>query len=299
MWSDWEMQALAELQTLISRHAGGALGQPLLSGIAIGATTVTSQPIHGMYEPVVAILAQGAKRIGLGDTAFDCREGDYIVMPLDLPVTSHVTEASVRKPYLAAVMALRPALVASLLLEAGSVDSDEAAAIHVSNASPELVDAFVRLLCLAERPQDVAIMQPMIEREIVWRLLCGDQGGLVRQIGLADSRLSKIGHAIRWIRENYASSFLIEDLAERVAMSPTSFHRHFRAATAMSPLQYQKQIRLQIARTRLVSNSEDIASIGFSVGYESPSQFTREYARLFGAPPSRDTFHGSRVATVT
>jgi AraC-like DNA-binding protein len=294
------MQNLTELQALIARLAGGTMGNAVLSGIAVAATSVTSVPIHGMYEPVFAILAQGAKRIGLGDAAFDCGAGDYIVMPLDLPVTSNVTEASVAKPYLAAVMALRPAVVATLLLEAGSVErgSDEAAAIRVSRAPAELVDAFARLLRLAEQPSDVAIMQPMIEREIVWRLLCGEQGRLVRQIGLADSRLSKIGHAIRWIRENYASSFLIEELAERVAMSPTSFHRHFRAATAMSPLQYQKQIRLQMARARLVSSSEDIASVGFSVGYESPSQFTREYARLFGAPPSRDTFHGSRVAAV-
>ncbi len=128
----------------------------------------------------------------------------------------------------------------------------------------------------------------MLEREIVWRLLCGEQGALVRRIGLADSRLSKISHATRWIREHYAETVRIEELAERVAMSPTSFHRHFRAATTMSPLQYQKQIRLQEARSRLMAMPGDVAGIGFSVGYDSPSQFSREYARLFGPPPSRD-----------
>jgi transcriptional regulator GlxA family with amidase domain len=119
-------------------------------------------------------------------------------------------------------------------------------------------------------------------------LLCSDHGGRVRQIGLADSRLSRISRAIRWIRENYAETFRIEDLARQVAMSPTSFHRHFRAVTAMSPLQYQKQIRLQEARSLLMTKSDDVANIGFSVGYDSPSQFSREYARMFGAPPRHD-----------
>jgi transcriptional regulator GlxA family with amidase domain len=118
--------------------------------------------------------------------------------------------------------------------------------------------------------------------------LCSEQGSLVRQIGLADSRLARVNQAIRWIREHFAETLRIQDLAERVAMSPTSFHRHFRAATAMSPLQYQKRIRLQEARSRLMTRTDDVAGIGFSVGYESPSQFSREYARLFGAPPGRD-----------
>ncbi len=200
-------------------------------------------------------------------------------------------EASKETPYLAAAFNLRPEIVASLLLEAGPGErsADEPPVIGVSDAPAELLDAFVRYLRLLGRPADLPILRPMIEREIVWRLLCGNQSNLVRQIGLADSRLSKISHAIRWIREHYAETLHIEALAERVAMSPTSFHRHFRAATAMSPLQYQKQIRLQEARSRLMARTDDIARIGFSVGYDSPSQFSREYARLFGAPPSRDT----------
>jgi transcriptional regulator GlxA family with amidase domain len=132
------------------------------------------------------------------------------------------------------------------------------------------------------------VLRPLIEREIVWRLLCGEQGEIVRQIGLADSRLSRIRRAIRAIRERYAEPLEIEVLAKQVAMSPTSFHRHFRAATAMSPLQYQKQIRLQQARSRLMANGDDVAKVGFSVGYDSPSQFSREYTRFFGAPPGRD-----------
>ena len=239
---------------------------------------------------MVAVVVQGAKRIVLADRVFDARAGEYSVVTLELPLTFSVTEASEAAPYLAIALPLKPELIASLLLEAGPGErgSDEAPAIGVSQAPPDLLEPFVRLMRLLDRPSDIPIMRPMIEREIVWRLLRGDQGGLVRQIGVVDGRLAKVGHAIRWIREHYAEAFRIETLAEYAGMSPTSLHRHFRAVTAMSPLQYQKQIRLQEARSRLIASAEDVASIGFSVGYESPSQFSREYARLFGSPPRRD-----------
>jgi len=284
------METMTELQSLIARHAARGRGQAL-PGLVLAVEPAPSVPIHRVYEPLLVIVAQGAKRIVLGDRVFESGAGQYLVIPLDLPVTSRVTEAREGAPYLAAALRLKPELVASLLLESTSGDrsSDETSLIGVTRAPAELLDAVVRLLRLIDRPSDVAILQPMIEREIVWRLLSGDQGGLVRQIGLADSRLSKISYATRWIREHYAEAVRIEELAERVAMSPTSFHRHFRAATAMSPLQYQKQIRLQEARSRLMARTDDVARIGFSVGYDSPSQFSREYARLFGAPPSRDT----------
>jgi AraC-like DNA-binding protein len=280
-----------ELQQLIRRHTGGATGARPLNGLLLGAMTAPSSPFQALYEPLVVVVAQGAKRIVLADRVFENRAGEYLLVPIDLPVASYVTEASEDVPFLSAVMTIRPDLVASLLLENGIGDgkSDSSLVMGVSRAPVELLDAVVRLLRLIDRPSDIPILQPMIEREILWRVLCGDQSGLLRQIGLADSRLSKIGHATRWIREHYAEPVRIEDLAERVAMSPTSFHRHFRAATAMSPLQYQKQIRLQEARSRLMVRGEDVAGVGFSVGYGSPSQFSREYTRLFGAPPSRDT----------
>jgi AraC-like DNA-binding protein len=287
---DYGMETLRELRALIARHAPGRKGPGLMSGLSLGAESDRSLPVYCMYEPLFAVVAQGTKRVMVADRTFDCRASQYLVVPVDLPVACHVTEASDEAPHLSVALALKPQLIASLLLEAGPNDraSGEALAIRVSRAPAELLEAVVRLLRLFDRPADTPVLGPMIEREIVWRLLCSDQGGLVRQIGLADSRLSKISHATRWIREHYAEALRIEDLAERVAMSPTSFHRHFRAATNMSPLQYQKQIRLQEARSRLMARSDDVASIGFSVGYESPSQFGREYARLFGAPPGRD-----------
>ncbi len=284
------VEILTELRTLIARHAHDVEGQGRFGGVRLDAAHDATLPVYSLYRPVFGIVAQGAKRIMLADRVFDCQEGEYIVGSLDLPVSSHVLEASAEAPYLAFALALNPELIASILLEAGSRDrrSDDVLGIGVSRAPAELLEAVVRLLDLLDRPADIAFLRPMIEREIIWRLLSGNRGNEVRQIGLADSRLSKINLAIRWIREHFTDTIHIEDVAQRVAMSPTSFHRHFRAATAMSPLQYQKQIRLQEARSRLAAKADDVASIGYSVGYDDPSQFRREYARLFGAPPGRD-----------
>jgi AraC-like DNA-binding protein len=286
------MEHLSELQDLIARHTPGEAAPRMVGALNVGIArfVAPTPPVHHVYEPVVAVIAQGAKRIVVADRVFHAHAGQYSVVPLDLPLTFSVTQASEDAPYLAVALMLKAELIASLLLEAGAGErgSDEMPVIGISQAPPELLEPLVRLLRLLDNPSDIPILRPMIEREIVWRLLSGDQGALVRQIGLADSRLAKISHAIRWIREHYAEPFRIEDLAEQVAMSPTSFHRHFRAVTALSPLQYQKQIRLQEARSRLLAKAEDVAGIGFSVGYESPSQFSREYARLFGAPPGRD-----------
>jgi transcriptional regulator GlxA family with amidase domain len=160
--------------------------------------------------------------------------------------------------------------------------------IAVSDASPALLDAIGRLLALVDTPRDAAALADGVEREVLWRLITGPQGGTVRQIGLADSRLALLGRAIRWIRGHYDQTLRVEELAALATMSVSSFHRHFRAVTSMTPIQYQKQIRLHEARTRLVAKPEDVAGAGFAVGYDSPSQFSREYRRMFGVPPSRD-----------
>lgn len=295
------METLTELRALIVRHSGGGRKPGLMGGgLRLSTFTAPNPPVHIVHEPVFALIAQGAKRIVLADRVFDARANQFSVVPVDLPISFRVTEASEETPYLSVAWALKPSLVASVLLESGVRGShgDDTPAIGVSWAPGNLVDAVSRLLRLLDQPSDIPILQPMIEREIVWRLLCSDQGDLVRQIGLTDGRLSKISRAIRWIREHYAETLRIENLAESVAMSPTSFHRHFRAVAAMSPLQYQKHIRLQEARSRLMIKGDDVASIGFSVGYDSPSQFSREYARLFGAPPGRDAA-GLRAALLT
>jgi len=284
------VQQLIELRALIARHAGNGDIASLLPGLTVKAAFKPTELMPSIDQPLLAVIAQGAKRTVLADRVFEYRAGHYIVVSVDLPVTSRVTQASQKAPFLGMGLALRPELIASVLLETAPDNrlENERLGLDVREAPAELLEAVVRLLRLLERPSDIPILRPLIEREIVWRLLCGDHAGMVRQIGLADSRLARVGRAIRWIREHYAEPLPMDDLAKRVAMSARSFHRHFRAATAMTPLQYQKQIRLQEARTRLMAKSDDVANVGFSVGYDSPSQFSREYARFFGAPPGRD-----------
>jgi AraC-like DNA-binding protein len=298
---NWVMEPLAEICSLIGRHAGPgkiASAQTGISGLKVTAARVTTEPISQVYEPVCGLVAQGAKSIVLGDKVFDYGAGQYLVVSVDLPITSHINVASEREPYLSMGLILRPAAIAALLLETAANDRStvDASGMGVSKAPGELLDAVVRLLRLLDHPSDVPVLAPLIEREILWRLLCGEQGAMLRQIGLADSRLSQISHAIKWIRANYAKILRIEHLAQRAAMSVSSFHRHFRAATSMSPIQYQKQIRLQEARARLLAQSADVAAVGFAVGYESPSQFSREYSRVYGAPPGRDV---ARLRSVT
>jgi AraC-like DNA-binding protein len=292
------MEPLAELRALISRHAVSGQTATSIAGVRLMACSVPTEPIPSVSEAAIAVVAQGAKRTVLGEQVFEYGAGQYLVVSVDLPIVSHVVRASGEEPFLAAGLTFNPAMIATLLLE--TADSDSVAVgplgIGTSEATTELLEAFVRLLRLLDHPRDVAVLRPMIEREVLWRLLASGQGARVRQIGLADSRLAQIGRAIRWIREHYAEVFRIEDLARLTAMSASSFHRHFRAITAMSPLQYQKQIRLQEARARLLAEPQDVASVGYEVGYDSPSQFSREYSRLFGAPPGEDM---ARLRTVS
>jgi AraC-like DNA-binding protein len=287
------MEPLPEICSLIGRHAGPgkiASAPTGIPGLKITAARVTTEPVKQVYEPVFGLIAQGAKSIVLGDKVFDYGAAQYLVVSVDLPITSHINVASEGEPYLSMGLILRPAAIAALLLETAANDRSpvDASGMGVSKASGELLDPVVRLLRLLDHPRDVPVLAPLIEREILWRLLCGEQGAMLRQIGLADSRLSQISHAIKWIRANYAKILRIEDLAQMAAMSVSSFHRNFRAVTSMSPIQYQKQIRLQEARARLLAQSADVAAVGFAVGYDSPSQFSREYSRVYGAPPGRD-----------
>jgi AraC-like DNA-binding protein len=284
------MPLLDDLRSLILRHAGDDETSPRLPGLVLRAMHLPTEPVRSLYEPAFAMIAQGAKRTVLGDKAFDYGVGQYLVASVDLPVSSHVVRATREEPYLAFALTLKPAAIATLLLEAAITDGGDgkASGLAVSTATVDLLDPMVRFLRLLERPEDMPVLAPMIEREILWRLLNGEQGAMMRQIGLADSRLSQIGRAIRWIRAHYVEIIRTEDLADVAGMSPSSFHRHFRAVTAMSPLQFQKQIRLQEARARLMAKARDVAAVGFEVGYDSPSQFSREYSRLFGAPPGRD-----------
>jgi AraC-like DNA-binding protein len=287
------MKPLRELSTLITRRvpAGGGWRNDQLGLMLVSASRMR-EPSQQVYEPVFALVVQGEKQLMLGAKSFTCGEGTFIVVSVDLPITFQISRATAAEPYMALALTLKPAAVATLLLEAASTERGpaeaETAGMGVSHAPGELLDALVRLMRLLDQPRDLAVLGPIAEKEILWRLLCSEQGHRLRQIGLADSRLSQIGRAMRWMREHYRESLPIEELARLSAMSVTSFHRHFRAVALMSPLQYLKQIRLQEARARLLARAEDVASVGHAVGYDSPSQFSREYKRAYGSPPGQD-----------
>ncbi|MET9081304.1 AraC family transcriptional regulator [Streptomyces sp. NPDC004237] len=286
--------SLDELRTLIDRHAPrGADVVPAIDGLMLTRAERPTGPRSGITDPVFALPAQGAKRLTLGGRIYDYEAGQYLVVSVDLPVSGHCTRATPEEPFLGFGLRLRPARLAALLLESG-IDpqagaarrrTDDLPALAVGEAGADLVDAVVRMVRLLDRPADIPVLAPMIEREILWRLVTGAQGPLVRQIGLADSRLTQISRAIRFIRDHYTEPLRVEELARLSGMSASPFHRHFRAVTALTPIQYQKHIRLQEARLRLMSSTDDVADVGYAVGYDSASQFSREYRRQFGRPP--------------
>jgi AraC-like DNA-binding protein len=283
---------LDELRTLLERHARPDM-TTAIDDVLISKVERPSPPSSSMSGTVMALIAQGAKRIALGERMYEYRAGQYLIASVDLPVTGHFIDVSPGHPAVGFGLVLQPAAVAELLLKAspGVLPATPAAppsSMVVSDAPAELIDAVIRLLRLLEQPRDRDALAPLIKREILWRLVTGEQGAAVRQLGLADSSLSHVARAVRWIRDNYAQSFRVEEVAQLSGMSVSAFYRNFQAVTAMSPIQFQKQIRLQEARLLLATHPNDITGVGSRVGYESPSQFSREYRRQFGAPPSQD-----------
>jgi AraC-like DNA-binding protein len=284
------MSDLAQLRERIAWLAAGHLRPRPVGGMKVFSTTRATFPLGTVAEPTVSLVAQGAKRSVLGGRAFDYAAGQFLVITVDLPLTSHISAASDASPFLGCSLRLDPPTIAQLLLESRlpARPAPDGPAISVSDATPDLIDAVLRLLNLASSPDDARVLAPAVKREIHWRLLTGPQGGLVRQVGLADSQVAVVGRAIAWIKEHYDEVMRVEDLAAEVGLSVSSLNRHFRAATSMSPVQYRNQLRLQQARIRLLANPRDVAGAGHAVGYTSASQFTREYRRQFGAPPGQD-----------
>ncbi|MDY7106797.1 MAG: AraC family transcriptional regulator [Actinomycetota bacterium] len=294
------MLDLADLRTALTRLAGGSATPRRVAGATVFATARTTAPIGTVTEPALVLVAQGAKRSMLGDQIFDYAAGQYLVVTVDLPLTSNITRADASAPFLAVSVPLEPATIAQLLIEASSPARPlpDGPALSTSEATAELVDAITRLLRLSASPDDQRVLAPGVRREIHWRLLTGPQGGLVRQVGLADSSIALVARAVAWIKERYDQAIRIDDLAADVGSSTSALNRRFRAATSMSPLQYQKQLRLQHARARLLADPTDIAGTGHAVGYGSASQFSREYRRLFGLPPGRDVERLLRTGVV-
>ena len=281
-----------ELARILARSTGGdGLHRTPIPGLTIFRSTAPNAPVCGLYEPVLTVVAQGAKRVRLGEESYVYDRAHYLVVSVDLPVVSQVIQASAKEPCLCFTYALDARRIADVMAEMQAPAPRAAPVLRglsVSPLPPPLLDAMLRLARLLESPADLPVLAPLIEREVLYRLLTGEQGERLRHIAMTGSQTHQVTRAIAWIRENYTQPLRVEDLAHTVNMSVSSLHHHFKAVTAMSPLQYQKRLRLSEARRLMLSEMRDAASAAHQVGYESPSQFNREYSRQYGAPPMRD-----------
>ncbi|NLR96448.1 AraC family transcriptional regulator [Rhizobium sp. P38BS-XIX] len=247
---------------------------------------------HREYRPVFAVVVQGRKSLTLGADTFHYGAGQYVLTALDLPVSTQITGVANASPYLCFAMSLEyerlNELLSRVTIPRHALTADGMRGLAVSYAPPELLDASLRLLRLLDTPDDIPAMAPLIEQEILYRLLTGPDGPRLLQVATAGGQSNRVARAVNWLRSNFALPLRIEELAEHVGMSVSSLHHHFKAVTAMSPMQYQKQLRLHEARRLLVVEKLDVGSVGHRVGYQSPSQFSREYSRLYGLPPLKD-----------
>ena len=262
-----------------------------ISGLALWRRDEPTQPTSVMYEPCICLMAQGAKRVMLGDDTFIYDAHHFLITSVDLPTVVQIIEASREKPCLGLVLKLDRREISQLMVDSNLPPpraQQSSRGMAVGEVTLPLLTAFQRLIDLLAEPKDMPILAPIVQREIIYRLLVGDQGARLRQIASAGSQSQQIARAIDWLKGNFTRPLRIDDLAAHVRMSTSTFHHHFRSMTALSPLQFQKQLRLQEARRLMLVERMDAANAAFQVGYESPSQFSREYSRLFGAPPLRD-----------
>jgi AraC-like DNA-binding protein len=282
-------QQLQELRALASR-AENKRTETGIPRVAMVQGEIPEHLLAAVYAPMVNLILTGSKTMTVGDRSFHYDPATYFVMSVDLPAVGSVHPAATGEPYLAVSLTLDSAIVAALIRDLPSEVCGTlfGSGFSVAPVSGELLDAWIRMLRLIERPDEIAVLAPCYEREILFRVLQGPLGWMLRDIASPDTALARIGVAINWIRRNFTEQMRVDALAEMAALSVSAFHRHFKAVTSLSPLQYQKRIRLLHARSQLIAGQGSATSIAFSVGYESPNQFSREYARLFGLPPSRD-----------
>ena len=281
-----------ELVDRLKRRTGADGGhETVIPELKIWRYSQPTEPTHVLQESAVYVVVQGRKQVTVGDETYFYDPSHYLAVSLDLPAVGNVIEASPAKPYLCMTLTVDPRELAALIVETGGQaprDDHDGRALYVSRLRPPLLEGFLRLLRLLDAPQDIPVLAPLILREIDYRLLQSEQFGRLAQMAIGDGRLRRVSGAITWIKDHFAEPLQIEALAKRVHMSPSALHHHFKAATAMSPIQYQKRLRLQKARSLLLSGASSAEAIAYEVGYASASQFSREYARVFGQPPRRD-----------
>ncbi|WP_404335556.1 AraC family transcriptional regulator N-terminal domain-containing protein [Sphingomonas sp. MMS12-HWE2-04] len=283
------MDRIADLAALLLRHGpeSGMAGTaaPRLSLIRADRPT---EPVPSVYEASLCLIAQGSKRVSLGDHSVVYDASRYLLVSVDLPLVGHVIDASPAAPYLCCKIDFDPAVLADLLVEEGAPSpKTDLPVLAVYPSDPDLIDAACRLVKLLDEPESISALAPLIEREILYRLLKGPHGPILRRMAAADSHLNQVSRAIAKIRSGFHEHLRVDAIAAAAGMSASSLHAHFKQITRMTPLQYQKQLRLQEARRLMLAEGANAGTASFAVGYESPSQFSREYRRLFGAPPAR------------
>lgn len=285
--------ARRELLCTLERMTGdleGSLDTPI-EGLFLHRISQPTGAKPGLQKAALGVIAQGSKRLLIGDDAYEYDPFHYLISSVDLPVVAKVSVASPTLPYLGLRLELNVEEITSLISDESlppQPPAEAARALCVNPLGGALLDAVLRLLRLLDTPRDIPILAPLVKRELLYRLLMNGQSAVLRQSVLQDSQLNRVAKAIRILRDNYAQPLRVEEIARDVHMSVSSLHHHFKQATAMSPLQYQKHLRLQEARRLMLTDDAGVALAAHSVGYESSSQFSREYSRLFGSPPLRD-----------
>lgn len=288
------MDTLERLIAILDRHisADGIVSSPI-PGVTLYRAGAPTMPMPVVYEPTLCVIAQGRKQVMLGTTAYVYDPAKYLVASVDMAVTGAVVEATPDQPYLSLSLDLDMAQLGDLVMQY-PVPAEEAegpaTGLALGDANPDVLGAVLRLATLMDTPRDIDALAPLITREILYRLLTGEGAcnSMVRQMAQANSRLNQIAKAIVWLRANYNGACRIDDIADIAGMSRSTFHAHFKAVTSMTPLAFRSRLRLQEARRLMVSEAMDAAGAGFRVGYESPSQFSRDYVRMFGLPPAKD-----------
>ena len=281
-----------KLATLVIRHTeGNGVHPTAIDQLSFARSDAVSSTTYSVDEPRLTLIVQGKKEMLLGEETYPYCAGQYQILSVALPISGCVVEATPDEPCLMLKLSLDLVQLCDLVAQmdfSSAGQENSVRGLWVSNADATLIECVFRLVKLLETPQDIPILAPMMLRELYYRLLVGEQSGAMRQIATSGSSMQRIASAIQLIKAEFNQSLRIEDLANRVKMSPSSFHQHFKQVTSMSPLQYQKQLRLLEARRLMLTEDFDAISAAHQVGYESPSQFSREYSRMFGTPPMKD-----------
>lgn len=266
----------------------GSLACTPIPGLTLIRETTPTALQYAISKPLVALVLQGSKRVTMGSKTFEFGAGESLLITADVPTVSQITRANISMPYFSLVADLDPAVIASLVVEMGSATFAAGTPVRIDPTEAEVADAALRLMRLLDRPASLPVLQTQLIRELHFWLLSGRHGGAIRSLGAAESHAQRIARAVALIRTNFAKPLRVEHLAGVAGMSASSFHEHFRAVTSLTPLQFQKQLRLIEARRMMLAGGEMISNAAYAVGYESIPQFTREYGRMFGLTPARD-----------